>query len=656
MCGIAGIIDQNRPEENIHLMKEMISAIRHRGPDEFGIYNDDHACLGHARLSIIDLNTGDQPIHNEDKTLWIIYNGEVFNYPELRKELIKKGHHFATTSDTEVILHGYEEYGAEILSRLNGQFAFAIWDKSSRELFIARDRLGIRPLFYFYDQQRFIFASEIKAIFQDHRITPAINPFALSQIFTFWTTLYPDTIFKNIRELPPAHYLILKDGNIQIQRYWELSFPPADDYEDKPFSYWSENFTELLVDASLIRLRADVPVGAYLSGGLDSSVISAIIMNYTNNPMKTFSISFEEQSFDESRYQIAVSNHLGTDHRDQPISNRSVAENFPQTIWFTEKPILRTAPVPLMLLSDLVRRNNFKVVLTGEGADEFLGGYNIFKENIIRHFWHKYPNSPRRPLLLQKLYPYLSVSSPQIRRFTEQFFAYKLGEINHPAYSHLVRWRNYEQFSKFFSPDFTAQCDGYEPVDDFLEHIPERFEKWSPLSKAQYIEISLFMSGYLLSSQGDRMAMANSVEGRFPFLDHRLVEFCSKIPPKYKLRRMNEKYILKKTMRHLLPPEVSQRSKQPYRAPVAKCFYSADNSNYVEQIFKSNGSELYFQPNILNRFLEKWKRAEGNLASERDNMIFIGLLSTLLVHEMFITKRFQPVKNKIIENFKLVQH
>jgi len=652
MCGIAGIISTKNNINFVDSMKVMIAQLRHRGPDEFGIYHDSNACLGHARLSIIDLSTGSQPICNEDKSLWIIYNGEVFNYLELREILVKKGYTFYTQSDTEVILHGYEEYGSRIVDHLNGQFAFAIWNKVNKELFIARDRLGIRPLFYSFKNNQFIFSSEIKAILRSPLIQPELDPFALSQILTFWTTLYPRTIFKDVSELPPGHSLLLKNGTVSVQKYWQLSFPNQNEYEDKPFQYWSEQFKELLIDASLIRLRADVPVGAYLSGGLDSSVITSIIVNYTKNPMKTFSVSFEEQNFDESSFQKIVSRHLQTDHKDQTISNKTIAEQFPLAIWHTEKPILRTAPVPLMQLSRLVRDTNFKVVLTGEGADEMLGGYNIFKENMIRHFWVRYPNSSLRPLLLQKLYPYLRLSSPQMHSFNEQFFSYRLGETDHPAYSHLIRWRNYENFFNFFSSDLKATLKDYQPIDEISDLLPSEINKWDPLCKAQYIEIYLFMSDYLLSSQGDRMGMANSVEGRFPFLDHRLVEFCAKIPPTYKLRRLNEKYILKKSMGHLLPAKIISRSKQPYRAPVARCFYSEKDHNYVHEAL--NTDHNYFDQEMIQRFYKKWTHLKGNMQAERDNMLFLGILSTQLLHQIFISHQLNPTKEYAMRNINII--
>lgn len=657
MCGISGIISSTKNNDSIEQVKSMVTSLRHRGPDEFGIYNGKHACLGHARLSIIDLSTGSQPIHNEDKSLWIIFNGEIFNYPELRDILVKKGHVFKTTSDTEVILHGYEEYGVHVLEQLNGQFAFAIWDSKNNECFIARDRIGIRPLFYFQKEDSLIFASEIKALLSTGEIGAEIDPPALSQIFTLWTTLPSKTIFKNIFQLPAGHYLIWKNGDLKVQQYWQLSFPPKNGYEDRPFNYWAQEFKGLLIDASLIRLRADVPVGAYLSGGLDSSVIAAIIKNYTSNSLKTFSISFEDRDFDESNYQKLMVNHLGTDHRIHRVTNEEIFKHFKQTIWHTEIPILRTAPVPLMLLSRLVRENNFKVVLTGEGADEFLGGYNIFKETLVRHFWSRFPESKYRPLLLQKLYPYIKTISVQNRRLMEQFFARDLMQTENPIYSHLIRWRNTSALRSFLSEEIIAHLHGYDPVEAYIQTLPAELHHWAPLSKAQYIEIELFLTGYLLSSQGDRMAMANSVEGRFPFLDHRLIELTSRIPPKFKLRILNEKYILKKTMGRLLPEQIFNRPKQPYRAPITACFYQETDNSYVSELLSSKNLKNvpYFDSNAVMKLVRKWERGKGILTSERENMAFVGILSTLLIDDLFVEKRMVPKRNEAMKAIKVIQ-
>lgn len=643
MCGIAGFIKTGIAEKNITQVKKMVSLLNHRGPDEAGLLITENACLGHTRLSIIDLSTGSQPIHNEDRTLWIVYNGEVFNYPELREILIKKGHRFTTTSDTEVILHGYEEFGPNILNKLNGQFSFAIWNTKKQKLFCARDRVGIRPFFYFFDNEKLIFSSEIKAILGTGEVNAEIDIDRLQQMFTFWCTLPNTTVFKNIHQLPPGYYLEFEKKELKIHRYWQLGFPEKNNYENRSEAQIIEEFRELLIDASIIRLRADVPVGAYLSGGLDSSIITSIIKNHTTNSLETFSISFAEREFDEKNYQQMMISHLNTNHQNFEINNELIAANFLRTIWHTEAPIYRTAPIPMMLLSALVRRNARKVVLTGEGADEFLGGYNIFKETLIRQFWARQPESKIRPMLFQKLYPYLKASSTQNRQFMIKFFSRHLTEVDNPLYSHLLRWENNANLLPFVSEELKNQTTTDMLFEQYKQLLPDNFMKWAPFCRAQYIEIEMYMSNYLLSSQGDRMGMANSVEGRYPFLDHRIIEFASKIPPHFKSYGLNEKYLLKKAFSHLLPAEITHRNKQPYRAPMASSFFKFQNPdlNEIIDLMQASGKSAatYFNTKAVESLLKKWKRLNGKLTSERENNAFILLLSTLALDRLFISDK-----------------
>jgi len=425
MCGIVGTVNltQASPIEE-DVLRQMLALIRHRGPDEFGIYLDERVGIGSARLSIIDLGGGQQPITNEDETLWIVFNGEIFNYIELRPELEARGHRFATNSDTEVILHLYEEYGPDCLHHLNGQFAIAVWDKKDQTLFLARDRIGIRPLFYTIADGALIFGSEIKTILADPRVAAEIDPVSLDQVFTYWSPLSPRTIFKNIVAVPPGHYVLVKQGNVSVELYWEPDFPDAAGTAAKQsLEDTVEEFRELLVDATKIRLRADVPVGAYLSGGIDSSVIAAIIRNYTSNRLDTFSIAFDDPEFDESMYQYQMADFLGTDHQVIQSSYQDIGRIFPDVVWHAETPMIRTAPAPMFLLSGLVRENNFKVVLTGEGADEFLAGYNIFKEAKVRRFWARQPASNLRPLLLKRLYPYITSLTSGSGAYLKSFFS-----------------------------------------------------------------------------------------------------------------------------------------------------------------------------------------------------------------------------------------
>lgn len=655
MCGIAGVIhlDKTKVVETYHL-RQMLASIRHRGPDEFGIYQDRFVGLGSARLSIIDLATGQQPIPNEDCSCWIILNGEIFNYIELRQDLEARGHHFTTASDTEVILHLYEEYGVDCLKRLNGQFAFAIWDSRQQRLFCGRDRLGIRPLFYTVQNNTLVFGSEIKAILSHPQAHAELDIHSLEQVFTFWATLSPKTVFKDIYEVPPAHYLIVQDGNIEIERYWDLEFTGATSAY-QPYSDaepYTEELLDLLVDATRIRLRADVPVGAYVSGGLDSSIIASIIRNYTDNDLKTFSITFENTDFDESNYQQQMVDRIGTDHHIVEINDKIIGDIFPKIVWHAETALLRTAPAPMYLLSGLVHQNDYKVVMTGEGADEFFGGYNIFKETMVRHFWSKNPDSTIRPLLFEKLYPYLAQSSRN-KSFFQAFFRQNLSDTHLHHYSHMLRWKNTSRVKRFLSSDIQTAQDVDVSIANALSqiHFPDNFATLHPLEKAQYLEVVTFMSQYLLSSQGDRMGMGNSVEGRYPFLDHRVVEYANQLPPNIKLRNLNEKYLLKQIGKRWLPDSITKRAKNPYRAPIFQSFFGDNAPDYVKDILSPSQLQQVgiFEPKAIQQ-LEK-KIARGMMLSETDNMAVCGIISTQLLHQQFIQNFHQPAP--ITEDDKL---
>jgi asparagine synthase (glutamine-hydrolysing) len=479
MCGIAGILNINeRREVSSDTLERMLSAIRHRGPDEFGIYSNDHVGFAHARLSIIDLSGGQQPMSNEDGKVWITFNGEIFNYLELRKDLLKRGHSFSTHSDTEVIVHLYEEYGEGCLEHLNGQFAFAIWDGNNRKLFLARDRAGIRPLFYSSSHNKFYFASEIKAIFATGEIERNIDPSAIDQIFTLWCTVSPATAFKGVYELPPGHYLLVQDGNVLIRKYWDIDF--SDDLTGLSFAEAKERLRYLLTDATMLQLRADVPVGAYLSGGLDSSVTTALIRQLNQSPLMTFSVAFEDKDYDESQYQREMASALGVEHHEVRCKYSDIGDNFPEVIWHTEKPILRTAPAPLFLLSKLVRDNGLKVVLTGEGADEVLGGYDIFKETKIRQFCARFPESRRRPLLLKKLYPYLPAFQNQSGAYKEVFFSDGISDVSDPLFSHRPRWKTTSMTRLFFSEELKEMAGKDVPEDSLLATMSAACKGWPP--------------------------------------------------------------------------------------------------------------------------------------------------------------------------------
>lgn len=637
MCGIAGLCSLNAPSRiDQQVLENMISAVHHRGPDEFGLYMDDQAGMAHARLSIIDLSTGSQPIHNQDKSLWIVFNGEIFNYIELREELKGKGHHFHTTSDTEVLLYMYQEYGSECLEKLNGQFGLAIWDNRNNTLFLARDRVGIRPLHYTIHQGQFFFASEIKSLLTLPEIKKKISAHSLSQIFTFWTTLPGQTAFEDIYELPPGHYMTVNNGEVNIRSYWTFPYIPPSQRKNIAFDDAVGQLDELLTDAIRIRLRADVPVGCYLSGGLDSSGITSKVVNNFNNDVQSFGIRFEEDAFDEGTHQQKMVSHLGVKHTEITATNKSISQAFSDVIRHTEKPILRTSPIPLYLLSRKVTTDaGLKVVLTGEGADEVFGGYNIFREAKVRRFWSRQPESLQRPELLSHLYPYI-FKNPRLKHTLQKFFAQGIDAPENPFFSHAIRWTNTSKTKLFFSDELKESIGNYDPLEELQDFIPDDFSNRDTLSKAQYWEISLFLSNYLLSSQGDRMAMANSLEIRLPYLDHRVIELAAHFPARWKVSGLKEKYILKHLFRNELPPEITNRPKHPYRAPISQSLLQAD-SNATNELLSVKAINEFglFDSYRVCKLLQKIQNSPN--VGEIDDMALVAILSTQWLYYWYIT-------------------
>lgn len=642
MCGIAGIIQSSSPETvSEDRLLSMMAALKHRGPDESGLYLDDQAGLGHTRLSIIGLSSGTQPIHNEDESLWIVFNGEIFNYPELRAELTAKGHRFYTATDTETILHLYEEKGAACLDELNGQFAFAIWDTRDKSCFLARDRVGICPLYYTERAGELIFASEIKSIFMDKGIARELDPVSIDQIFTFWTTLPGRTPFRNIRELPAGHCLEFQNGISTVTRYWDVPFAPKREQLDWSPGQICEKIRSLLLEAIRIRLRADVPVSTYLSGGLDSSGITALVAQNFNREVKTFGIRFDEPDYDEGSWQREMVSFLGVDHTERFVSNAEIGAALPEVIWHTETPLLRTAPAPLYLLSKTVRDHNLKVVLTGEGGDEVFGGYNIFRESIVRRFWAEFPESQKRADLIGYLYPYL-FKDQKMKRMTQAFFAKGLDQTADPLFSHLVRWENTSRIKAYFSDEMKSSIGSYSGYDEVRDTLPEAFHTWDHLSQAQYLETKVFMSNYLLSSQGDRMAMGHAVEIRMPYLDPDVMEFMGRVPAIWKILGLKEKYILKKAFLGILPDSIALRPKHPYRAPIAGSLFSPAAEEQTRTMLSeaSLRQSGLFDPKRVNRLLQN--TAQANRTSETDDMALTGILTSQLIHNRFVENFSRP--------------
>ncbi len=650
MCGFCGAVALDGSLQLADgLPERMVGSLRHRGPDEFGAWRDRSCFLGHARLSIIDLATGQQPLTAEDGRHWIAFNGEIYNYPELTHLLEARGHVFRTRSDTEVIVHAFQEWGDACVERFNGQFAFAIWDRQARRLFLARDRFGIRPLFVARAGGTLVFGSEIKALLAWPGLERRVDPERLAEVFTYWSTIAPATPFAGIAQLPPGTTASVSGADpagtpppaplpdcLALRRYWRPEFLPAREDQQHPDRAARVRMTREIRDrleaAAVIRLRADVPVGAYLSGGLDSSATTALIQSCTDNRLRTFSVGFTDREYDESQWQQAMVAHLGTEHSAINVDGADIAGRFADVIWHTETPVLRTAPAPLHALSGLVRRHGWKVVLTGEGADEVFCGYNIFREAKVRRFWARQPQSPQRPRLLTRLYPYLAKSPPQ---FLQRFYGQGLDEADDMLFSHRPRWQNTGMMTTFLAPEALGPLQAGEPEQRILDDLPPEFAGWGTVARAQYLEMTTFLSGYLLSSQGDRMLMGHSVEGRFPFLDHELAQAALAVPAAARMPLLQEKALLKDSVADLLPAAILRRPKQPYRAPDSASFRTDVGRGVVENALDPAAvvAAGFWLPDRVASLRRKWDA--GRLTSARENMAFIGVLSTQLLLQAF---------------------
>lgn len=610
----------------------MAVAVRHRGPDGFGIYTGQRCGLAHTRLSIIDLPGGAQPLGNEDGQVLTVYNGEVYNYLELRQELESHGHRFRTRSDTEVLVHAYEQWGDGMVDRLNGQFAFAIYDRRTESVFLARDRFGVRPLFYAVRDGDLYFASEVKALFAGG-VEAAPDPQGLDQVFTFWGAQAPRTTFRGVAALPPGCTARWRDGRLRVSRYYELSYSET---AEEPADALDQ-LDGLMRSSVQLRMRADVPVGGYLSGGLDSSITCTLAAAVSPYELRTFSVAFDDHRLDESGFQQIMAQQLSSRHLERSISLSDVVRVFPDVIRHTETPLVRTGPAPLLLLSQLSRDNGITVVLTGEGADEVFLGYDLFKETVVRLFCLRQPTSKSRPRLFQRLYPYLA-DAARGGEFWSGFFL-NAGSPQDPLFSHLPRFVLTSWIKELYTADFRSELANTDPLQELRDSLPPAFARWSPLHRAAYLEMTTLLEPYLLSSQGDRMAMAHGVEGRFPFLDHRLFEFAAALPTRSKLRGLEEKEILRRWSAQILPESVRRRSKQPYRAPDIPAFFGTDKPDYVDELLDASQLQAtgVFEPRAVAGLVKRCQT--GRATGVRESQALVAILSTQLWYREFHSHR-----------------
>lgn len=556
MCGISGIynygIDEKVEVEDLERLNQVLS---HRGPDDCGYFVDHCVGLGHRRLSIIDLSTGHQPIYNEDKTIVLVCNGEIYNYQMLRELLFSRGHQFYTKSDTEVIIHLYEEFGEEFVKELRGMFALALWDDKRKKLVLARDRLGIKPLFYSIDQQRLIFGSEIKSIVNHPSYPKRIDYEALHDYLSFMTTTGSKTIFEGVNRLLPAELLICEGGNIEKRIYWET----AKQYSAKRIVSIKE-FEEYLLDAVRSHLVSDVPVGAFLSGGLDSSAIVALMSKIMNQPVKTFSIGFSgSQYYDETPFARKVAEHFKTDHHEIFIEP-DVIDVIPKMIDHFDEPYAVSSALPTYFLAKHAREK-VKVVLTGDGADELMAGYH-YRYLAIKHsvLFDKFPFLKRMPLR-QILQLFMPGKKNKISKFLDGLDA--PNEFRYFRY--LTKFQEDEKVS-LYSKDLKAEISQFDSGRHF-SHYYQQCPDGDGLNKWLYVDLKTSLPDEMLTKV-DRMTMAFGLEARVPFLDHLLVEFVNALSSKEKLRGRTPKYLLRKVMAKVLPKEILSRGKHGFEVPI----------------------------------------------------------------------------------------
>jgi asparagine synthase (glutamine-hydrolysing) len=636
MCGIAGIARGEPRGVDEATLTRMAAALQHRGPDGMGIYAGRRVGLAHTRLSIIDVAGGAQPLTNEDGRIIITYNGEVYNYLELRDELEARGHVFKTRTDTEVLVHAYEQWGEAMLHRLNGQFSFAIYDRINESLFMARDRFGVRPLLYAERNGSLYFASEAKAIFATGEVPAEPDLAGLDEVFTFWAARAPRTPFVGVRALRPGHFAVWRQGRLRVTQYYTLRYPSADLEPSGAIS----TLDELMRSGVALRMRADVPVGGYLSGGMDSSITCALAAEQSPHALRTFSVTFDDPRLDESQFQRDVAEQIGSMHAVQHIGSREIAEIFPNVVRHTETPLVRTAPAPLYLLSKLTRDRGIKVVLTGEGADEMFLGYDLFKETVVRLFCLRQPNSKLRPRLFDRLYPYLFQQN-RAGDFWRKFFM-QAGDPIDPLFSHLPRWLLTARIKDFYSKEMRVALAGGDPLAELRATLPSEFTSWAPVHRAAYLEMVTLLEPYLLSSQGDRMGMAHSVEGRFPYLDHRVFEFAASLPPGSKLSGLREKDILRRWSKPIIPASVHARTKQPYRAPDASSFFAKHRPEYIDELLDAPAIKRtgFFDAQAVAGLVRRCEA--GRVTGFAENQALVAILSTQLWYQEFCKAAAAP--------------
>jgi asparagine synthase (glutamine-hydrolysing) len=627
MCGISGVVyaDRSHPVDR-ELVRRMTGTLAHRGPDADGFLFGEGAALGHRRLSIIDLSTGDQPIYNEDRSRAVVFNGEIYNFRALRGELEARGHRFGTASDTEVILHAWEEYGDGFVSRLRGMFAFAAWDLRNRRLLLARDRVGKKPLYYAHDAERLLFGSELKAIVADPSVKRAISLEAVDEYLTFGAVPAPRTIYQGVRQLPPAHYLVWEAGRVRVVEYWDVSYSrgPA-----RSEGAWLEEFEALFEEAVRLRLISDVPLGAFLSGGVDSTAVVAAMARASDRPVATTTVTFQERAFNEAPHARAVAESLGTDHREVTVAPRAV-EILPTIVWHLDEPFADASAVPTYYVARAARQR-VTVALSGDGGDEIFAGYewryglNLLEDRLRRRI----PGALRRGVLgpLASVWPKADRLPRPLR------WKYLLRNVSLDAdaayFQDMSRFTPAEK-RDLLTPGFRRSLNGHDPFEGFRRHF-DRVRGLDHLNRILYVDLKTWLANDILVKV-DRMAMASSLEVRSPLLDHHIIEFAASLPTDLKFRHGTAKYLLKQYAERRAPASAIRRPKQGFSIPLAD-WLRADLRPMADDLLLSDRSlgRGYFEPDVVRGM---WTRHQERARNHGPQLWALMMLEQW--HRMFV--------------------
>ncbi|MGA7796305.1 MAG: asparagine synthase (glutamine-hydrolyzing) [Candidatus Acidiferrales bacterium] len=638
MCGICGkLVFDRQSQVSRTVLKGMADSIYHRGPDDEGFYFSGQVGLGFRRLSIIDLGGGHQPLCNEDESVWIVFNGEIYNYQELRQFLLSKGHQFRTQSDTEVIVHLYEELGEACLERLRGMFAFAIWDNRRKSLFIARDRVGIKPLYYYHSNSSFIFGSEIKVILADPEVTPEVNPEMIDRILTFNYLPGEETLLKNIRKLAPGSCVLIQDGDVKIRQYWDLQVPQS----SLSLAAAEEQLSAMLDESVRLHMISDVPVGFLLSGGVDSSAMLCMARGKTDGPLLSFTVGFSEPGItDERPYARLAAKAYGADHHEMTISSKDFENFLPQYIWHMEEPVCEPPAVAMYYVSQLARKF-VKVLISGEGGDEGFGGYQIYR-NLL---WLERLKSVLKPMNgivskgLLRLNPYLK--SSQIERFAP-LLNIPFDSYYHSGTSNAANFFN-QNMGTLYSQEFAPFVNRERSVN-LVKKLLQKSAGRDLVNRMLYVDTKTWLVDDLLL-KADKMTMANSLELRVPFLDHKILEFAASLPGKYKVHGFTTKYILKRVLSNRVPQEILNRKKVGFPVPY-NAWLRTDLKDWIRDLLldRETLQRGYFNRNCIERLISQNTALGGSYSKELFSLAVLELW-----HREFLGKQETPTRQSAFD-------